>query len=434
MNGRRGRVNQITQITVVILVLVLAAAGCGSGQINPGSPNATLSPDAMTSEGTASRVPAADPRLLGAADTAFGFDLLRAWCRSEPGSNIVFSPQSLAAGLGLAYLGARGGTATAMASVLHLPAASGPRTLAEMRARWTAFGRASGPGVTLAGSNRVWSDPSLPPLRSYLDAVATGYGAGLSLVPLGTHPATAEQIINAAIDRDTRGHIPDLFPPGALNGTRWVLTNALYMDAAWATPFQVFNTQTGPFSLTAGRTVTARFMHGTGYRYATAAGWTGVLLPYRGGRLAMTALLPPAGSTGCPLPPAAGLARLTAGLAGHGATANVALPKVNLATHQRMNNLLAGLGMGIAFGPDADFGGLSPAASNISIVEHAATLEVGERGTVGSAATGVGSMPSAARVVIGPSVDFDRPYLMLVTDTATGEPLFLARVANPVTS
>ena len=27
---------------------------------------------------------------------------------------------------------------------------------------------------------------------------------------------------------------------------------------------------------------------------------------------------------------------------------------------------------------------------------------------------------------------FDRPGLLLVTDTATGEPLFLARVANPV--
>jgi hypothetical protein len=26
---------------------------------------------------------------------------------------------------------------------------------------------------------------------------------------------------------------------------------------------------------------------------------------------------------------------------------------------------------------------------------------------------------------------FDRPFLLLVTGTATGEPLFLARVANP---
>jgi hypothetical protein len=30
-----------------------------------------------------------------------------------------------------------------------------------------------------------------------------------------------------------------------------------------------------------------------------------------------------------------------------------------------------------------------------------------------------------------PPVVFDRPYLLLVTDQATGEPLFLARVANP---
>ena len=28
-------------------------------------------------------------------------------------------------------------------------------------------------------------------------------------------------------------------------------------------------------------------------------------------------------------------------------------------------------------------------------------------------------------------VDFDRPYLLLVTGTATGEPLFMAWVANP---
>ena len=28
-------------------------------------------------------------------------------------------------------------------------------------------------------------------------------------------------------------------------------------------------------------------------------------------------------------------------------------------------------------------------------------------------------------------VTFDRPYLMVVTDRATGEPLFMARVADP---
>jgi len=47
-------------------------------------------------------------------------------------------------------------------------------------------------------------------------------------------------------------------------------------------------------------------------------------------------------------------------------------------------------------------------------------------------ATAVGAQATARRV-LPPQVLFDRPYLMLVTDSTTGEPLFLARVANPAT-
>ena len=94
--------------------------------------------------------------------------------------------------------------------------------------------------------------------------------------------------------------------------------------------------------------------------------------------------------------------------------------------------MLASLGMGVAFSPAADFTGLSRQACCIGLVEQAATLGVGEKGTVASAATAVGTEPTAARV-LPPQVVFDRPYLMLVTDSATGEPLFLARVANPAT-
>ena len=71
--------------------------------------------------------PAADPRPFAAADTAFGLDVLRAWCAQYPGQNLVFSPSTLASALGLAYLGARGATATAMATVLHLPTADDRR-------------------------------------------------------------------------------------------------------------------------------------------------------------------------------------------------------------------------------------------------------------------------------------------------------------------
>ena len=174
-------------------------------------------------------------------------------------------------------------------------------------------------------------------------------------------------------------------------------------------------------------------MHSAGYRYATAGGWTAAALPYRGGRLTMTALLPRSGrvALGCQLPPAAALRTLDSALARAGPAAAIALPKVSLVSRRDMNGLLTRLGMGIAFGGLADFAGLSPRACCIALVEHAATLQVGEEGTVGSAATAVGLVPTDTQVPAGPQIAFDRPYLMLVTDTATGEPLFLARVADP---
>jgi serine protease inhibitor len=411
----------------------LLAAGCGSTSA-PGP--AASGP--VVSRGVALREPAADPRPYGAADTAFGLDLLGAWCRADPRANLVFSPASLATGLGMAYLGARGGTARAMASVLHLPAA-GQTLEAGLQARSAALRGLAGPGVTLAGSDQVWADPSLVTLRSYLNAVATSYGAGVARVPLFKQPETARAEINSTIAAATRGQIPQLLAPGSLDGVGWVLTDALYLHAAWITPFDARQTSPGPFSTASGRTVSAKFMHGGAFRYARAGGWTAVRIPYQGGRLAMEALRPDSGGEGCPALSAATLGTISAGLAAAGSAGpsrtgrtGIALPKVSLRSSTQLNGLLSGLGMGVAFSDAADFTGLSPQACCIAFVQHAATLRVAEKGTVASAATAVGIYPSAGRAP-APEIDFNRPYLLLVTDTGTGDPLFMARVANPLT-
>jgi serpin B len=124
---------------------------------------------------------------------------------------------------------------------------------------------------------------------------------------------------------------------------------------------------------------------------------------------------------------------MTGALAGGAGGTAVALPRVSLSTKADLKDLLAGLGMGVAFTSGADFSGLSRQACCIGLVEHAATLQVGEKGTVASAATAVGVLPSAAQAPPARQVTFDRPYLLLVTATSTGEPLFLARVADPTT-
>lgn len=388
--------------------------------------------------GVAAVEPAADPRPLAAADTAFGLDVLKAWCAQYPGTNLVFSPSTLASALGMAYLGARGATAQDMAKVLQLPSGSASELAAQLQARSSALGGLDGPGVTLAASNQIWADPGLPPLRDYLNAVATGYGAGVAQAPFMTDPQHAADEINNAISAATRGHISNLVTPGMVANIGWVLTSALYMNAAWATPFDPGQTEPEPFTLAGGRQVTANFMSGNTFPSAAADGWQAVSLPYKGGKLTMTALLPPSGSGACALPSQATLLTIAVelGAAGSANQAQALLPKVNLRTDGAQGNMepvLKRLGMSLAFTDAADFTALSDKACCIGFVQQAATLQVGEKGTVASAAAAVGMEPASARVMGSPIV-FDRPYLMLVTDSATGEPLFLASVANPTVS
>jgi serpin B len=411
-----------------------AVVGCGS------TPAAHTAVDEAMVRGVATAEPAVSPRPLAAADTGFGLDVMRAWCAQNPGQNLVFSPSTLASALGMAYLGARGATASAMARVLDLPAGTSRAALeAELQARIGALGRLDGPGVTLGASDQVWADPTLTTLRSYLNAVATGYHAGVAQAPFSTDPAKAAAEINQAISAATHGHISQLVNASMLDNIGWVLTSALYLNAKWATPFDPSKTQLGPFTPAGAKPVTVKFMNGDALPYATGGGWQAVSLPYQGGKLTMTALLPPSGSASCALPSQASLASITRSLDGPGAVANVSLPRVNLDTAGAVGDMkpaLDQLGMAVAFNQqDADFTGLSPQACCIGFVQQAATLQVGEKGTVAAAAAAVGMVAAAAmapRQTV--TITFNRPYLLLITAKATAEPLFLAKVDNPAAS
>jgi serpin B len=407
---------------------VAVLAGCASAQA---AAPLTVSRGAAAAEPTANAAP------YGAGDTAFGLNVLGAWCRSDPQGNLVLSPASLATGLGMAYLGARGSTAQAMAKVLHLPAGgTGSALLAGLRARTQALTGLDGPGVTLAQSNQVWADPSLPTLRSYLNALATSYAGGVERVPTLTDPSQAARQIDQAVSAATDGQIPKLVSPGMLTGMGWVLTSALYLNAVWAKQFMASQTGPGQFTTATGAEVTATYLNGSGYQVATSDGWTGVQLPYRGGKVSMVALLPPAAtassstpSGSCAMPNTAVLDDITHG----GTTGSISLPKVSLRSSAGLKDLLSTLGMGIAFRSGADFTGLSQQAGDIGFVQQDATLRVDEQGTVAAAATAVGIVATAAQAPRGPHITFDRPYLLLIT-TPAGEPLFLVRVVNPLAS
>jgi serpin B len=372
-------------------------------------------------------------RAYGQADSAFGFSLLRQVCAAKAGGNIALSPVSVSSALGLAYLGARGETATAIAQVLRLPATSGPALEAGLRDRLDLLASLGRPGVEFSQSNRIWADKSLPPRPSYVATLRSAYRASLRQVPLVSDPEAARGVVNAAIDRDTHGHIPSLLPPGSLRGTGWLLTSALYLKAAWAQPFSRVATATGPFETGSGR-VTASYLNGRGFKTASVDGWKAASLPYKGQRLALFALLPPAGqgpdAGSCRLPDPSEFVSLSSGLSRGHQEMSIALPKVKLAWTGSLMPELSQLGLGVAFSPAANFTGISPKACCIGLVQHAATLDVAEKGTVASAATAVGVTPLDLPAP-QPTLRFDRPYLLVIDDTLTGEPLMLAWVTNP---
>jgi serpin B len=416
-----------TPVRAAAAVLALALAGCG------GTPDHhSRHTDRMRTEtqrGTVlalagAHAPAAAD--FGRADTDFGLAVLRELQAKNARGNLVFSPTSLANGLGMAYLGARGDTATAMAAGLRLPATGQP-LVAGLRDRTHALRGLNADKVQVAVSDNVWADRTLETEPAFLDALTTGYDAGLRRLDILRDPEGARAAINDTIKQDTRGHIPDLLPSGALSGMGWVLTDAVYLKADWARPFEARSSRDATFHTAGGGTVRTRFMNGSGtYGYARAAGWTAVDLPYAGGKLSMLALLPDQDGT---VLDTAALDQVTGALTP--ASMALALPKVDLRWRGELTPVLTALGMGPAFRAGADFTGVSTDADRIGFVMHAATMAVDEKGTEASAATAVGLRATAIARPPELKVTFDRPYVLVVRDTTTGEPLFVARVTDP---
>ncbi|MEO3782701.1 serpin family protein [Actinocorallia sp. B10E7] len=390
--------------------VLLAVSACGA------------SVEAAEVRGRVLDVPAAEAGPVVAADLRFGLRVLDAWCARDPKANLVFSPSSLAGGLGMAALGAKGETAAEMTGVLGWP----KDPLGALKARSEALRGL--PGVRAV--DQVWADEGLKTDQGYLDRVATGYGAGVKLLPLRSDPEGSREAINDSVSEDTEELIKDLIPEGALKDVGWVLTDTVHLKADWEQEFEKEQTSAGEFSTAGGERARAEFMNRTGdFGHARHDGWTGVRMAYEGGRLGMLALLPDGDGRECPKIGAETVEAF--GTRKNGTRLSVSLPKADLSAKDEMSTLLKGLGMATAFSDKADFTGISPDAGSLSAVRHAASLRVDEKGTEAAAATSVEVGVTSAPAEEPLKVVFDRPYLLLLQDLTTGEPLFLARVADP---
>jgi serpin B len=162
-------------------------------------------------------------------------------------------------------------------------------------------------------------------------------------------------------------------------------------------------------------------------RYLRGDGFQAVELPYAGARLGMVIVLPD-GPPGQP----ASLGGVLAGLAHR--QVSLALPRFRVTSGFGLRPVLAALGMPLAFSAEADFSGITTAQRlRVDEVVHKAYIDVDEEGTEAAAATAVVARAMARIMDPGPPVELivDRPFLFAITDSRSGLPLFLGRVADP---
>lgn len=412
-------------------------AAPGSGSTTAGAQPAA-GPQALRSK--VSRGAAGSPVEAGAALNSLGAALLKLMPGKE---NAVLSPYSIYAVLAMTRAGAKGATAVQLDAVLGAAASQGGKMTAIDRAVAAALVAGKPPAggdpsstdlrpVTIEVANSVWMAPKLPVEPVYLDELAAGFGVGMFKIDFAADPEAARQAINGWVAQHTGKLISELIANGVITlDTVLALVNAMRLSAPWQYPF----TLTGqPFPFTAaGGSVRATGMGRTGVLPAASGkGWSAVTIPYRGGGLAMTVLLPDRGSfdsVRAQLPIVFGVATLSAAPR----PVQVVMPTFKSDSHLSLKSLMKTLGVVDLFDAAADLSGIAgpPGYLMASELIHQSVIEVDEKGTEAAAATALVAVAASAPGGEFEKFTVDRPFFYSVHDTVTGAPLFLGQVTDP---
>ena len=421
--------------------LTLSAVACGAAKSSD-SGAVTVVHSSLTRD-TAPVVSQADAEKLRAGDDAFATDLYQTLSATPAfaDQNMFFSPYSISLALAMASVGARGDTATQMASALHftLPQDRLHTAYDALDLALSSRGASAQPGTnpfTLRVVNSMWAAPDMQLATPFLDTLAISYGADVRLTDFNA-PDAARNAINTWVSDETNARIKDLLPPKSITpDTRLVLVDAIYFKAGWSQPFLKYETIPQPFHTKTGDT-TVDMMRATGwFHYVEGKGFKAVELPYEGNELSFIAVLPDdlatfergldaetlGGIAPAPLPPSTVL--------------SLSLPKFKIeGASLSLKDTLKTRGMVDAFDPRlANFSGMTGESVVISDVIHKAFVAVDEVGTEAAAATAVNFSDSGSVAITPPTVievTLDKPFVFFIRDNATGAILFLGRIAKP---
>lgn len=378
-----------------------------------------------------------------AVEAAVGTSKL-AWelVRASGEGNAILSPASVWEALAMTHAGARGETAAEIAAVLGVADDRGQIAAAAAELR-KLLAEAKGEKIKLDIANRIWAQRGKELQAGFTSILEQKYAAAAGIVDFATKPEDARREINTWVGEHTAEKIPELLKSGTITPlTRLVLTNAIYMKAPWAMPFEKSATRPEAFLLAGGDKAEVPFMHAEGKMVAGSVGSgdtaaTVCEISYAGGRLAMVLVVPAkADGLGAVLGVMKGDWRASWNPAGgvRQRPVTLALPKWTARKPLSLSSALKSLGMKRAFvAGEADLSGMDGSRDLfVSDVVHEGFVEVSEEGTEAAAATAVIVATRAAIVPEEPlEVKADRPFAWAVVERGTGAVLFAGTVTDP---
>ncbi|MBY5720043.1 serpin family protein [Rhizobium leguminosarum] len=365
---------------------------------------------------------AGDSKAMLAAQAGLAAELIDRTLAKEGAANIMVSPASLAAALGLAALGASEQGKASIAKGLGFGGeVKGPETVLD--AMYQEKPAAADAPLTTAVA--IVFDDKLVLVPDALSMLA-GHRIKPSIEDLDGPTSVGH--INGWVKQATRGAIPVILdaPPGG----GFVSLGALSFKARWKTSFDR-ESPASPFQRPDGSTISVPMMHlaGDGLWFRSDEKFTAVDLAYAGESYSMVVVAARSGKgVG-----GADLKALTSWLQGEkfeAAKGEIFLPRFSLNDGRDLMPILNAMGVAPEKAKDAGFPGFTKENISLARVLQKTMIKVDENGTEAAAATAVITErsidPKLVRVVA------DARFAFALRDTRTGLLLAAGLIGDPL--
>ncbi|XP_019767864.2 antitrypsin isoform X2 [Dendroctonus ponderosae] len=333
--------------------------------------------------------------------------------KANIGKNFVFSPFSVEVILALTRAGAKGKTASEFSTGVDLPS---EEVTEEALKLFLPLLKSSNENLRLTTANKLYINSNFSILDSYKKLAVSTYDAATENVDFTKTTETANRI-NQWVEERTNNKIQNLVKPESLDDVQLVLINALHFKGKWSNPFVPSVTKSDFYvSATERTTVDMMFTEDT-FKYAESADLDAkfIELPYEGGNVSMTVVLPNK---------VEGLAALERNLQAVFQPQNyqelyvsVKLPTFLTETELNLTPLLKNLGLATIFSESADLSGIASEPLMVSEVLQKAFINVTTTGTEAAATTASTFSFRSALHFVDPEALFvaDRPFVYLIT-------------------